>query len=117
MSAWLGVSQTFAVILLFVFLWIDVKYRFDQRKVAVYDSAFGLSILIFVACTWSFTLSGVSLAIFVSMALGTFVGLVGFTVVIPWISHFNPRLISAYWSGLGVPVISHQQFSSSVSPG
>lgn len=101
MSAWLGVSQTFGVILLFVFLWIDTKYRFDQRKLAVYDSVFGLAILIFAACTWSYQISGVSLPIHMSMAFGTFVGLVGFTVVIPWISDFNPRLISAYWSGLG----------------
>jgi len=117
MSAWLGVSQSFAVILLFLFLWIDVKYRFDQRKLAVYDSAFGLSILIFVSCTWSFTVSGVSLAIFVSMACGTFVGLIGFTVVIPWISHFNPRLISAYWSGLGFLTILMVAIEVAQEPG
>jgi len=33
------------------------------------------------------------------MAISTFVGTIGFGVVIPWISDFNPKMISAYLSG------------------
>lgn len=99
LSAWLGLSQTLAIVAFFMLCQMDTRFRFDQGKVALWACALVLCALLLVAIGWSYTFGGVSLYLYISMATSTFVGTIGFGVVIPWISDFNPKMISAYLSG------------------
>lgn len=100
LSAWMGMAGTIAAAFSLVISRSGVVNKFSGHKSTLVLIILNISLFLFIAFTWSSTIGGLSVFVFLVTFGGGMIGNFQFMILLPWVSaNFPPTATNALFSG------------------
>jgi len=101
LSSWFMLMQALGCSVVLCLLCFEIHVIIFPKISLLYCVSFGTVLMsVVLTVTWNLSVDGYSLFLHLASLTGLITGWVSMIFVIPWIAnHYNPRLISAFWSG------------------
>lgn len=105
LASWLQLMEALGGLCFLFILWLESHMLWPKRFILYSISSLTVLMSLMLAVTWNLTMHGSSLFLLMGMLVGSLIGWVQYTLVIPWIlRNYNTKMLTPFIAGNGLMV-------------